>query len=422
MVFKVSTSAALLPLLTALVLTLSGSRPCPVDAVDAGTVSLWRFTVGVAPTAPRRYQVKDIRVGSVSVIDLFTKKPLEARARKSPANGFWYPAGYYKPEPIQLHIDTSLLDEFKRVLIAHPGAPLEVLLRDEWEPFWTRLSRRNCDGPYEYSIRIRVEFEQTKCDEVTRLVYDKIVSPLLNQGPEESRTAREADKRLDLNEMFEKLTTDGEIEAYLDKLGPATGNPCVQTIRLLKQLREEKADRFDLGEYELRPEIRGGLKLMRDAMTIAPDWWKSSLSLKVTGYTDDVEVDKIKGKELLVDRTGLGPDVWSSVEHPLEVYYGGCSEDMVRGAKVYIHLASPEGEQQVGKRIYNNCQLGAVRAYVALIYLTNELRRVGPDDTYATGGIFSGPGLKTTSKNNPEKRRVNVEFTLKAARVEDGKP
>jgi hypothetical protein len=422
MTFKVLAPAALLPLLSALLLTPSGAGPCAADAVDAGAVGIRRFTVGVTPTAPRRYQVKDIRVGGVSVLSLFTKKLLEDRARRSPANSSWYPEGYFKPENIQLHIDTGLLDEFKRVLIAHPGEPLEVLLRDEWNPFWTRLLRRGCDDPYEYSIRIRVEFEQTRCDEVTRLVYDKIVSPLLKEGREESRTTREADRRLDLNEMFDKLTTDGEIEAYLNKLGPATDNPCVQTIRLLKKLKEEKADRFGLGEYELSPEIRGGLKLMRDAMTIDPDWWRSSLSLRVTGYTDEVEVDKVKGKELLMSKTGIDSDVWSKVEHPLEVFYGGCSEDTVRDEQVYARLVSPEGGQMVGDRIYNNCQLGAVRAYVALVYMTNELHRVGPEDSYATGGVFSGPDVKSKSKNNPEKRRVNVEFTLKAARAEGGKP
>lgn len=425
MAFKVSATAALLTLLTALLLTPSDSGPCAADAVDAGNVSLLSFTVAgkVTLRAPRRYQIKDIKVGGVSVVDLFTKEPLEARARTSPANSSWYPAGYQKSEDIQLHIKSfELLDELKRVLIAHPNEPLEVLLRDEWNPFWTRLSRRDCDSPYEYSIRIRVNFEQTKCDEVTRLVYDKIVLPLLKEGREESRTTRESDRRLDLNQMFDKLTADGEIEAYLDKLGPATDNPCVQTIKLLKKLKEEKADRFGLGEYELSLEIRGGLKLMRDAMTIDPDWWRNSLSLKVTGYTDEVEVDKVKGKELLLSKTGIDPDVWSGVEHPLEVFYGGCSEDTVRGEKVYVRLASSEGGQPVGDRIYNNCQLGAVRAYVALVYLTNQLRRVGPEDAYATGGIFSGLDVKSKSKNNPEKRRVNVEFTLKAARAEGGEP
>lgn len=421
MAFKVSAPAALLS--TTLLLTLFGSLPCQVDAEDTEAVRLERFTVGVTRSALRRYRMKDIRVGAVSVLNLFTKEHLEDRIKKLQEDDSWYPAGYLKPQAIHLHINSGeRLDKLKRVLIAHPGEPLELLLWDEWDPVWTRVSRWNCKGPYEYSIRIPVEFKQTKCDEVTRLVYDRIISPLIKERGEVSQTKRETDRRLDVNDMFDKLTADGEIESYLDSLGPATDNPCVKTIRLLKKLKAEKADRFGLGEYELSGEIRGGLKLIIDAMAIDPGWWNSSLSLKVTGYTDEVEVDKDKGKELLTSKTGIGADIWDKVENPFEVYYGGCSEDKVHGEKVYLSLTPRECGRRVGGRIYNNCELGAVRAYVALVYLTSELDRVSPDATYATGGIYSGPDINNKSKDNPEKRRVNVEFTLKAAKVDDASP
>jgi hypothetical protein len=133
-------------------------------------------------------------------------------------------------------------------------------------------------------------------------------------------------------------------------------------------------------------------------------------------------VDKTKGKELLMTKTGIGAEIWGKIENPWEVYYGGCSEDRARGEKIYISFTARGGERRVGDRIYNNCELGAVRAYVTLVYLTNELSRVSPDDTYATGGIFSGPDVNNKSKDNLEKRRVNVEFTLKAAKVDDVSP
>jgi hypothetical protein len=37
-----------------------------------------------------------------------------------------------------------------------------------------------------------------------------------------------ADKGLDVNDMFNNLTADGEIEACLNTPGPATDNPCVE--------------------------------------------------------------------------------------------------------------------------------------------------------------------------------------------------
>ena len=233
------------------------------------------------------------------------------------------------------------------------------------------------------------------------------------------RKEGEANRRLDVNEVFDKLRDDNEIEAYIDDLDPVTNNPCVETIRLLKSRTEEKITGFGSGEYTLHKKIQDGLKLIIGAMATEPDWWKSEVSLKVTGFTDAVEVTKSTNKKLEINKTGVGTDAWNRINNRFEVYYSGCQGNrlIVRNRLVYVSFTSNGSEEEVGFTITDNCELGAVRGYVAMVYLTSELGRNSSEDSYATGGIYSGRDAKNT-KDDPEKRRVHVEFNIRAAKVE----
>jgi len=423
MALQVSAATIVALLLTVLPAAVPNLRPCQVGAEEAEAVSLNSFTVGVTYSALRRYRVEDIRVGGVSVWRLF-EDPNAGRTDPG-----WKPGGYLWPEDIRLKINgdetistDERLNELKRVLIAHPDFPLEVVLRDRI-PVWSSLSRLGCAGLYEYSIRIPVTFDLTTCDKVTRVIYEKVISRVMREGDggrkdEGAKMERQADRHLDVNELFEKLRADGEIEAYLNSLGPATYEPCVETLRLLKERRERKATRFGFGEYEISKEIQDGLELIINAAQLDPGWWKSELSIRAIGYTDKVEVNETKDLHLLMAKTGINADVWAKVEHPLEVYYDGCKGDRAGADTAYLSFPAGEGGQRVGRRIINNCELGAVRAYVAMIYLTNRLGRKNPDDAYATGGVYSGEDTQEGIMNDPEKRRIHVEFIIKAARVE----
>jgi hypothetical protein len=411
MALKVSARNKTACLLISLLITLSGSRPCRAETEKTEAVRLETFTVGVFRSARRRYQVKDIKVGDVSVLSLFKEVD-----RTKPA---WWPGGYLWQEEIPLVINGGKeLEKLKQVLIAYPDHPLEVVLRDEWNPIWSRIARWNSKDPYEYSISIPVTFERTTCDKVSRVIYEKIISKVIKEENEKPvKKEREADRRLDVNEVFDKLHDDNEIEAYINSLGSVTNNPCVETIRLLNSRTEEKTTGFDSGEYTLHKKIQDGLKLIINAMATEPGWWKSDLSVKVIGFTDEIEVKENIDKELQISETGISTDAWSRIANPFEVYYSGCHGNKVKDKPVYLSFPAGRSEQQVGHRITNNCELGAVRAYVAMVYLTSELGRNSLEDSYATGGIYSGPDANN-KKDDPEKRRVHVEFTIKAAKVD----
>jgi hypothetical protein len=294
---------------------------------------------------------------------------------------------------------------------------LEVILKDAWNPW-------NFKTPYQYSIVIPVTFEPTPCEKATRLIYQKIISTSIKEQNEQSVIKQgQTNRSLDFNEVFHKLVDDREIETYIDKLDTVKDRPCVETFRLLKMRTEEKTTGFVSGAYALYPRIQAGLKLIIKAMATAPDWWKSDLSVKVTGFTDEVEVSRNADRKLEINQTEISPKAWSKVNYRFEVFYSGCESSRlnVKDRPVFLSFTTNQSKQQVGPRITNNCELGAVRAYVALVYITSELGRNNSEDSYATGGIFSGPHANN-KKDDPEKRRVNVEFTIRAAKVEKSRP
>jgi hypothetical protein len=411
MTSKLSTPSKASFSLISLFVLLFASLNCTAQSEETQPVQLEDFYVGVERSAPRRYHIKDIQVGDVSVRNLFKKIP-----RADPA---WYPGGYLRTEPIPLVVQGGKeWSELRQVLIAHPDRPLEVVLQDAWNPIWGRISRWHSEHPYEYSISIPVTFEKRPCDEVTRLIYEKIISKLMKEENETVTKEVQANRRLDVNEVFDKLRVDNEIEAYIANLDPVT-NPCVETIRLLKSRTEEKVTGFGSGEYTLHKKIQDGLKLIISAMATKPDWWKSDLSLKVTGFTDAVEVTRSTDKKLEINKTGVSADAWSRINNRFEVYYSGCQDNELKEKNRFVYLRFIEGggDRQVGASIINNCELGAVRAYVAMVYLTSEFGRNSSEDGYATGGIYAGPDANNT-RDDPEKRRLHVEFTIRAAKVE----
>jgi flagellar motor protein MotB len=401
MAVKASDRSRISCLLIALLilLTCSCQSRAGIEATDA--VRLETFLVGVIRFAQRRYQVKDIKVGEVSVLSLFNEV-----TREDPG---WWPGGFLRNEKIHLVLKGGKeWGQLRQILIAHDDAPLDVIMRDEWNP----LSRTD---PYEYRIRIPVVVEKTPCDLVTRVVYEKVVSKVIKDETDKSFIKEgQTEKHLDISDLVEKLRDDKEIEAYIDDMDPATA-PCVKTIRLLKSNREAKTTRFGSGEYTLYDDIQQGLKLIIEVLATDAGWWKSELSLKVTGFTDEVEVQNLSNKQLQIDKTGIDADAWRRINNRFDVYYSGCDKNKVKAQPIYISFDGGTGEHQVKSQIENNCELGAMRAYVALVFLTNALGRVSPEDTYATGGVISG---KDVSKNadDPEKRRVHVELIMRAAK------
>ena len=111
MVSRVSVRPKTSFLLISLFIILLGSFDCPAQTEETEPVPLENFYVGVSRTARRRYQIKDLRVGDVSVLRLFKKIPREALR--------WYPGGYLHPEEVLLVINGGKeLGELRQILIA----------------------------------------------------------------------------------------------------------------------------------------------------------------------------------------------------------------------------------------------------------------------------------------------------------------
>lgn len=399
-------------LLLSLSIILSGAVLCRAgtvkDTIETAPVPLDKFWVGVKRQARRRYVIKDIRVGDVPVRDLFNLQPRPGATR--------WPGGYLWLDDIWLIIaGGNQFAELRQILIAHPNHSLEVVLQDTWNPL-------NSEKPYEYSILIPVTFEETGCEIVTRLIYEKLISDQIKDVHEQDIQKRQANRRLDIDDVFAKLHDGKQIETFIKSLDSITPKPCVETIELLKSQTDGKVTRFASGQYTLENQIRDGLTLIIKAMETSRDWWKSDVSVRVIGYTDEVEVTIKKDKELKIDQAKISADAWRRINYRFDVSYGGCKKDKLDEKDQYVYVGFPgnSGEQKVGSPIQNNCELGAVRAYVAMVYLTNELHRTGPEDSYATGGIYYGTDV--TGKDDEKRRRVHVELILRAAKVDNSTP
>jgi outer membrane protein OmpA-like peptidoglycan-associated protein len=284
---------------------------------------------------------------------------------------------------------------------------LHVILQDDSPNFL----RKVFPGRFSRVIDVAVEIP---CEEVTRVIYrrvNEIVKRKVLEVVKEGATKQ----NIELDEVFAELLR-GEMEQYIDRLGtPQAESPCSKTFRLLKWLRGDDVPGFEFGEYELNEELKGLLQPVTDALTetrAASE--RYDLEVKVVGYTDDIPV-KTKGIKLL--RENMGSDDWSHVVDFPEIKYGGCSGDHQDGHRpVYTALFGGRGRQIRG-RIYNNCELGAVRAYVAANYLVMRLGRESVSYSYATGGIFSN-SHKKDNDDDRNKRKVKITFTVNAARIE----
>src|SRR6185503_2766262 len=122
-------------------------------------------------------------------------------------------------------------------------------------------------------------------------------------------------------------------------------------------------------------------------------WDRYNLKVKVIGYTDEAPVES----EIAILTSQSGIQDWSKIRRALQIHYDACTGDTLDGnSPVYIDYPMAKGKQI--KKIKNNCELGAVRAYIAMVYLINELDWNDAEYSYATGGI--SPGSKDEDRRS----------------------
>jgi hypothetical protein len=339
-------------------------------------------------------KVVDIRAGQESVMSHF--QDIE----------FTNPTGlkyFYAKHEIALSLKSpEYLPELLKTLNKQDTDQLTVSLKDAQDGHWRR--RPGLGSEERYSKTVYIPIRRSTCDEVTRLIYRELNLIIQKQAESQGTT----EKRISLDEAFDLLMHD-RIEPYIKELDQTKkADPCFETFELYKWLKREKAAGFERGEYKVNEGLQGLLaEVAKALLDLRRGKKRFDLRVEVLGRTDDY---KVKGITLRADQTGIGD--WDALGSSLEqVRYGGCYDDRLSGTQpVYLDFASREGETRVWPRIEDNCELGAVRAYVAVVYLTKHLGRDHVSYSYATGGVYSGKN----ESDDKMKRMVEIDLTIKA--------
>jgi hypothetical protein len=374
-----------------LLLSLAGCAPAPSTTADP--VSPEQLKVGIRLNEQARMKVVDIRAGDESVKSLFQDMEYTELA------GLKY--FYAKHEiPLSLRSPESLKVLLK-TLNEQDTDRLAVFLRDDQDGHWRRKPGLGSEDRYTKTVYIPVLM--STCDEVTRLIYKEL--NLIIQRQSESQGTTE--KRISLDEVFDLLMRE-RIEPYIKGLDQTKkSDPCFETFELYKWLKREKAAGFESGEYSINEGLQGLLGEIADALLDQRRGKERfDLRVEILGRTDGVPV---AGIALQADKTGIKE--WDALGASLEqIHYGGCSGDYLSGTRpVYVDFASGAGIK-VWPRVNNNCELGAVRAYVAAVYLMKRLGHDHVSYSYATGGVYPDK----SESDDKRKRMVEIDLTVRA--------
>jgi hypothetical protein len=361
---------------------------CPKEPVP-----LEAFTGAVYIETQSRFEVASITVGKTRVDYLFNLNTPQAA---------WWKGGYFALQPRKLMVKSGADWETLREKVKAEGADeLKVNLKDDHLSIWSWIP--GLRDIYSQDCRIAL----TSCEQRTQLIYTK----LSQRTQEQLQIKGEATADLKVDDVYYKLLND-TLKDYMKDLPVPVDGPCVNEIKLKEFLDGRGTEGFSSRGYQLYQGLEGFLDtmavVMRDA---AKNWSPYHLDVKIIGYTDH---DRVGRKiDLLTTETGIDESVWRST--PLEVYYDGCQNDLIKQPH-YVEYSSNAQANPI-KDIENNCQLGAVRAYVATAYLRSKLGTDNVSYSYATGGIARA-STGRAGPVNPDDRRIEVEFTMKGARTD----
>ncbi|HYJ89009.1 MAG TPA: hypothetical protein VEW46_23285 [Pyrinomonadaceae bacterium] len=308
---------------------------------------------------------------------------------------------YFDEKTIHISIDSQNFDKLEAIIDEQDAEGLDVILLDKRQ-IWRWAPWNANEDFYKRKFYFPID---TKCDEITNIFYREISSIVKKQF---ERTMEGAtNEPVSINRVFGDLVA-GKIEDYIKSLKAVNrDNKCQTTFELLQWLKGGEAAGFDSGKYRLRRDLQALLQTIeRGAQTIKDEWSQYIIEVRIIGFTDQHEVKR--EIPLLARQTGV---YWGNVKDPPDVHYGGCSDnDLDRhGKPVYLKF-NAAGGTPIGL-IRNNCQLGAVRAYVAMVYLFNRLGVSNISCSYATGGVHP------TATRDADKRKIDVELTVKAGRT-----
>jgi hypothetical protein len=383
------------------VMTLGGALPlCGETAVrQLRPARLSQLAAGIRVPARVGFRVDQLKIGRVDVKGLFViaggGKPSTATYYLGPGNDIL----------IRVRDELSL-QELRAIALVKEGVPLEVVLRDDTKSRLLALYERwrlIFPSPIlQRVVQIPIDLDPiSTCDKVTRIFYHGIDSILRT----EIRKAGQTSAQVRLDAVYALLLKE-KIEPFLASLDPvARNNPCFGTFALLKWLRNEKVEGFEFGKYTLHSGLRGILSGVSDSLlAMRPQLYH--IEIEVIGFADPTP---IKETSIPLQASASGVNYLTNIGQALNVYYEGCSGDALSGsAPRLIDFGAGVGSRVVNA-IKNNCELGAVRAYVAAAYMMGRLGTAWVAYRYGTGGVLRMQG------DDLRKRRVEVKIKVKSA-------
>jgi hypothetical protein len=365
------------------------------------SVKLKELVAGVR--IPRRVgsRITAMRIGQVAVEKLFVFP-----AERAPSAATYY---LRRSDDILVKVrDEAALQELRAIALVRESMPLEVVLRDDTKSA-VRSFYERCQSLFpalrlERVVRIPLELELVStCDRVTRIFYHGVDSILSS----EVRRAGQTQVMVSLDAVFTLLLKE-RIEPFLASLDPVTrADPCFGTFGLLKWLRHEEVERFEWGGYSLLAGLKGILfGVAESLMGMQRQHQLNRIEIDLVGYADPTAV-----KAIPLRAADTGVDDLSAGRYALRVHYGGCSGDKLTGnAPRLVEFLATGGLPAIGDAIKSNCELGAVRAYVAAAYLKGRLGNRQVSYRYGTGGVLRA------DVDDARKRKVDVRIRVMGAK------
>lgn len=343
---------------------------------------------GVALHKRKRLQVRDIVAGNVSVRQLFQPVP------ETPPSAIEYYVTTASDTVTIRVIGREQLQNLLETMAIQHTSTFKVILRDDRKTFLRH--KWPFDDSYFNAVR-EWTIEETPCEQITHIAYRKIRDSVREQFREGSTS-----RHVSLNAVFDLLLHD-DIDKFLQSLGPMRSTPpCLKTYQLYQWLKGEDVAGFAFGRYELTDGIRSSLRPVANALLdTRRDWQRYRLRIRVVGYADASKVET--KKELRANATGV------NLRDPLDIRYLGCSGDTLT-SKTPSYVSGTVNGIPIGQQVINNCQLGAVRAYVAVAYFEEVLGHENVDYEYATGGVHP-----LATKRDAAHRKLDIDLDLRAA-------
>jgi hypothetical protein len=337
------------------------------------------------------YEIVNIKVGSKSVWPLL---------KITESNGTWKWASLVKTVVVQA-ANPKAFAELRALLMTQDSPALTIELEGSGVRQWMNdrfgdLVRR--EWPRHATITLRVSLDENPCEPVKRVIYrsiDPALKTLISSG--------QTKQPITLDSLFRLLIAD-HLQPYMDKeLQPIDLNHrCFENFLLYNWIKGEQASGFEYEKYELNPDLHEILSRIADALAMHRKSQRFLYEIDVTGYTDlDKFIDQPQ-LPLQASQTGI-----EELHDPLLVFYAGCAGNSMTGPNPTFVEGGVASGTPVGPSVENNCELGAVRAYVTLAALANRLGSENATYRYASGGMAKD------QSSAAEQRKVAISIRVK---------